>query len=175
MKLKRSEKDQLVADLQAQLAANPTVYLADFTGLAVKAQTDLRRRLRGAGVHYVVVKNTLAHRALDAAQVEALGEHLAGPTAWAMTVDPVAGAKVLSDFAKEHKSFRVKAAIVEGRAVTSAEIQRLATLPSRDQLLAELAGVLQAPMSGFVGAMNGLLMNMVGALEALRVQRENAA
>jgi large subunit ribosomal protein L10 len=175
MKLKRSEKDQLVTDLKAQLAANPIVYVTDFTGLAVKAQTDLRRRLRGVGVQYVVVKNTLAERALDATQVAALADHLAGPTAFAMATEPVAGAKVLSAFAKEHESFRVKAALVEGRALTAAEIMRLATLPSRTQLLAELGGVMQAPMAGFAGALNGLLMNMVGALEALRVQRENAA
>lgn len=175
MKLKRSEKDQLVADLQAQLSASPTVYLTDFTGLTVKAQTDLRRRLRGAGVQYMVVKNTLAQRALDTAQAQALAEHLAGPTAFAISPDPVAGAKVLSGFAKEHESFKVKAGLVEGRAITAADIERLATLPSRDQLLAELGGVFQAPMAGFAGALNGLLMNMVGALEALRVQRENAA
>jgi len=175
MKLNRGEKDQLVADLRAQLAANPAVYLADFTGLAVKAQTDLRRRLRGVGVQYFVVKNTLAARALGAEQVRALGDHLAGPTAFAISADPVAGAKVLSDFAKEHQSFKVKAALVEGRALTAAEIRRLAVLPSRELLLAELGGVLQAPMAGFAGALSGLLLNMVGALEALRVQRENAA
>lgn len=175
MKLKRSEKDQLVAGLRDRLAANPIVYLTDFTGLAVKQQTDLRRRLRGAGVTYVVIKNTLAQRALDPAQAEVLSEHLNGPTGFALASDPVAGAKVLSEFAREHDSFKVKAALVEGRALSAAEIQRLATLPSRDELLSQLAGTFQAPMAGLAGAMNALLSNMVGALEALREQRANAA
>jgi large subunit ribosomal protein L10 len=89
--------------------------------------------------------------------------------------DPMAAAKVLTDFAKEHQKPAIKAGLVEGRMVTSDQVKQLAALPSRLELLAQLGGALQAPMAGFVGAMNGLLYMMMGALEALRTKRSEGA
>jgi large subunit ribosomal protein L10 len=174
--MNRTEKQTAIDALTAKLAAARAIYVTDFQGLTVGSVTDLRRRLRKAGVEYVVVKNTLALRALKAASVQGLDPHVSGPTAFALTsADAAAAAKVLTDFAKEFEKPALKAAIVDGRAVTPEQVKRLAQLPPRDVLLGELAGTLQAPLAGFVGALTGLLSTFVGAVEALRTQRETAA
>mgnify|MGYP001610072433 FL=1 len=150
--------------------------MTDFQGLNVARVSDLRRRLRKAGVEYVVVKNTLARRALLDAAVGGLDDHLHGATALALTAqDPAAAAKVLTEFAKEFQKPSVKAAVIEGRAVTPAQVKRLASLPPREQLLAELGAAMQAPLAGFAGALSALLSSFAGALEALKTQREGAA
>ncbi len=176
MKATKAQKAETVTALTEKLRRSGTVYLADFTGLNVARATELRRKLRAAGVDYVVVKNTLAKRALVAAQVTGLDDHLGGPTALVLGgTDPVSAAKVLTDFAKEHEKPAIKVGLVEGKAVGPEQVKRLAALPSRTELLAQLGGTLQAPMATFAGALNGLLMNMVGALEALRTKRAEGA
>jgi len=168
----KEQKQQVVTALADRLRRAPTVYITDFTGLDVAKLTQLRRRLRAAGVEYVVVKNTLALRALGDARVPGLEPHLAGPTGLVLGgADPVAAAKVLGDFAREFEKPAIKAGLVDGKTVTPEQVKRLASLPPRTELLARLGGALQAPMAGFVGALNGLLMNLVGALEALRTKR----
>src|SRR5439155_1160090 len=142
---------------------------------AVKELKAGKIEFRVAGVEYVVVKNTLARRALADARVPGLEPHLAGPTGLVLGgADPVVAAKVLGDFAKEFEKPAIKAGLVDGAAVTPDQVKRLATLPSRTELLAQLGRALQAPMAGFVGALNGVLMNFVGALEALRTKRASA-
>jgi large subunit ribosomal protein L10 len=173
--MNRNEKAAVVSNLRERLERLPTVYLTDFTGCAVKQMTELRRRFRSAGVEYVVVKNTLALRALREASITGLDEVLEGPTGFVLSEDPVVAAKVIADFQKEAETFQVKAGIVEGQPVTPAEVHKLAKIPSRDQLLSQLAGGLQAPLQGFAGVLNGLLYQFVGALEALRAQRAEAA
>ena len=171
----KAEKQESVTALATKLKRSPTVYVTDFTGLNVARITDLRRRLRAAGVEYVVVKNTLVRRALTDAQRAGLESHLAGPTALVLAgADPVGAAKVLADFAKEFEKPAVKVGLVEGKAVTPDQVKRLAALPAKLELLAQLGGALQAPMAGFLGAMNGLLYMMVGALEALKIKRAGA-
>jgi len=172
----KAEKQEMVAALAARLRRSSTVYVTDFTGLDVAKITQLRRRLRQAGgegdTDFVVVKNTLARRALAEAQVQGLEGHLAGPTGLVLSgADPIAAAKVLADFAREFEKPAIKVGLVDGKTVTPDLVKRLASLPSKHELLAQLGGALQAPMAGFVGALNGLLMNMVGALEALRNKR----
>ena len=173
----KAQKQEVVTALATRLRRSPTVYVTDFTGLDVAKLTQLRRRLRQAGTEFVVVKNTLALRALGDAQVGGgLESHLAGPTGLVLAgADPVAAAKVLADFAKEFERPAIKVGLVDGRAVTPDQVKRLASLPTRIALLAQLGGALQAPMAGLVGALNGLLMNMAGALEALRIQRAAGA
>ncbi|PYP34638.1 MAG: 50S ribosomal protein L10 [Gemmatimonadetes bacterium] len=170
----KAQKQETVTALADRLRRSTTIYLTDFTGLNVAKITQLRRRLRqvGAGTDFVVVKNTLARRALGGAQVQGLEEYLAGPTGLVLTgADPIAAAKVLTDFAKEFEKPAIKVGLVDGKAVAPDLVKRLASLPTKRELLAQLGGTLQAPMAGFVGALNGLLMNMVGALEALRANR----
>jgi large subunit ribosomal protein L10 len=173
--MNQTEKQTIVDGLTAKLKSAKSVYVTDFTGLNVAQASDLRRRLRKAGVEYVVIKNTLAKRALTGAAVGGLDAHLKGSTALALGPDASAAAKVLTDFAKEFQKPSMKGGIVDGRAVTPDQIKRLAALPSRDVLLAQLGAAMQAPMAGFLGVLSSLLSNFAGALEALKSQREGAA
>ena len=171
-KMTKPQRQEMVDALKADLQASPNVYLTDFTGLDVLLMTELRRRLRGAGVKYIVVKNTLMQRALAENDVTELDDHLTGPTGVVLAgEDPVAAAKVLAEFVKEHEGPAIKIGFLDGKLVSPEDVQRLAKLPSRDQLLAQLAGTMQAPEAGFLGALNGLLYQFVGAVEALRAQR----
>jgi large subunit ribosomal protein L10 len=173
--MNRTQKSAVVERLTKQLSSSATIYVTDFTGIAVKPMTELRDKLRDAGVAYVVVKNTLALRAMEEAAVSGLEGVLTGPTGFVFAGDdPVAPAKVLADFGREHGRLAVKAGVVEGRRVSTEDVTWLATLPSRDQLLAQAAGYLEAPLQGFVGVLNGMFIQMVGALEALRTQRASA-
>jgi len=171
--MKRPEKERLVAELKAKLDGANALYYTDFTGLNVKRMTDLRRRLRKANVEYVVIKNTLALRAVNESGL--VGTRLKGPTGLVVAKDAVAAAKVLADFAKENDQRpAVKGGLLEGKALDVAQVKKLATMPSREQMLAELGAGLQSPMAAFVGALNGMFYVFAGALEALRVQREGA-
>lgn len=172
--MKRNEKEQLVADLSDKIKGAKALYYTDFTGLNVKRMTELRRRFRRAGVEYVVIKNTLAARAVTDAGLGS--DRLRGPTGVVIGTDAVIAAKVLADFAKEHDQRpEIKGGLLDGMAIDAAQVKKLALLPSREQLLAELGAGFQAPMAGFVGALNGLLYMFVGALDALKTQRESAA
>src|SRR5690348_13207930 len=154
--MKRTEKEQLVRDLKDKLEGATALYYTDFTGLNVKRMTDLRRRLRKANVEYVVIKNTLALRAVNESGL--VGTRLRGPTGLVVSKDAVAAAKVITDFAKENdKKPAVKGGVFEGKAIDEAQIVKLASMPSREQMLAELGAGLQSPMAALVGAMNGLL------------------
>jgi large subunit ribosomal protein L10 len=168
----KTERQETVESLTEQLRGSPNLYVTDFTGLNVLRLTEFRRRLRAAGVSYVVVKNTLAQRALAANSVTALDDHLAGPTGLVLAGrDPVAAAKVLAEFVREFEKPAIKIGLVDGRPVTSDQVKRLASLPSREVLLSQLAGAMQAPMAQLAGVLSGMLYQMVGALEALRAQR----
>lgn len=172
--MKRTDKEQLVADLKEKIGGATALYYTDFTGLNVKRMTDLRRRLRKANVEYVVIKNTLALRAVNESGL--VGERLKGPTGLVVAKDAVAAAKVITDFAKEHdKKPAVKGGMFEGKAIDTAQVTKLASMPSREQMLADLGASMQAPMAAFAGALNGLMSMFAGALDALRTQKEGAS
>lgn len=172
--MKKTRKTELVGELKAKLDESTAVYYTDFTGLNVKRMTELRRRFKKAGVEYVVIKNTLALRAVNESGL--VSERLRGPTGLVLTSDPVAGAKVLTEFAKEHdKKPAIKGGIFDGRALDVAQVNQLADMPSREQLLSQLGATMQAPMSGMLGSLNALFTNFAGALDALKQQKENAA
>jgi large subunit ribosomal protein L10 len=171
--MKRTDKEQLVVELKEKIGGATALYYTDFTGLNVKRMTELRRRLRRANVEYVVIKNSLALRAVNESGL--VGSKLKGPTGLVMTRDAVGAAKVLTDFAKENDAKpTVKGGMLDGAAIDAAQVKRLAAMPSREQMLAQLGAGLQSPLSAFLGAMNGLLMNFAGALDALKTQREGA-
>jgi large subunit ribosomal protein L10 len=171
--MKRPQKERLVAELKEKIQGANALYYTDFTGLNVKRMTDLRRRLRKANVEYVVIKNTLALRAVNESGL--VSERLKGPTGLVVARDAVAAAKVLAEFAKENDQRpTVKGGVLDGRKVNVEQVKRLATMPSREQMLAELGAGLQSPMAAFVGALNGVLYMFAGALEGLRTQRESA-
>jgi large subunit ribosomal protein L10 len=171
--MKRNEKEQLVTELTEKIKGATAFYYTDFTGLNVKRMTELRRRLRKADVEYVVIKNTLALRAVNESGLA--GARLRGPTGVVIGKDPIVAAKVLSDFAKENdQKPGVKGGMLDGKVIDTAQVKQLASLPSREQMLADLGAGLQSPLGAFVGALNGVLYMFAGALEGLRQQRENA-
>jgi large subunit ribosomal protein L10 len=171
--MNRTEKQQLITELTDKIKDAKAFYYTDFTGLSVKRMTDLRRRLRKAGVEYVVIKNTLALRAVNESGL--VGKRLKGPTGVVVAKDPVSAAKVLQDFAKENDQRpAIKGGMLDGAQIDEAQVKRLAAMPSREQMLAELGASMQAPMAAFAGALNGLLYMFAGALDALKTQRESA-
>ena len=171
--MKRPEKEKLVAELTEKLRGAKALYYTDFAGLNVKRMTDLRRRLRKQGVDYVVIKNTLALRAVNDSGLVA--QKLKGQTGLVIARDPVAAAKVLSDFARENDQRpAVKGGLLEGRELDVEQVKKLASMPPREQMLAELGAGLQSPMAAFVGALNGLLYMFAGALEGLKQQKQGA-
>ncbi|MDF1503151.1 50S ribosomal protein L10 [Roseisolibacter sp. H3M3-2] len=171
--MKRNEKEQLVTELSSKIKGAQALYYTDFTGMNVKRMTELRRQLRRAGVEYVVIKNTLALRAVNESGLVA--GSLKGPTGIVVAADALAGAKVLTDFAKANdQKPAVKGGMFDGRAIDAEQVKALANMPSREQMLAELGAGLMAPLAQMAGVMNGMLTMMVGALEALRVQKEGA-
>jgi len=172
--MNRTEKQTFVEDFREKVKGAPVLYLTDFSGLDVKSMTLLRSRLKESGAEYLVVKNRLVKLAIADLDLPDISEALLGPTGVVLgyggVVEP---AKAVSDFAKEHGDKPVfKLGILDKELVSAAEIERLAKLPPREQLLAELAGVLEAPMAALVSAMEGKLQEMSGLLEALRGQKE---
>lgn len=156
--MRRPEKEQLVAELAEKIKGASALYYTDFTGLNVKRMTELRRRLRRAGVEYVVVKNTLALRAVSDSGLP--GADLKGPTGVVVAKDAIVAAKLLTEFAKEHDSMpAVKGGVYEGAAVDEAMVKKLAKLPTRDEALSQ-----------FVSALNSVLMMFALALQSRRDQ-----
>ena len=171
--MKRNDKEQLVTELTTKIKGAKALYYTDFTGLNVKRMTDLRRRLKKAGIEYVVIKNTLALRAVNDSGL--VGTRLKGPTGLIVSKDPISAAKLLTDFAKENEQRpSVKGGMLEGVAIDEAQVKKLASMPSREQMLADLGASMQAPLAAFVGALNGMLYMFAGALDALKTQREEA-
>ena len=171
--MKRTDKEQLVNELKEKIGGATALYYTDFTGLNVKRMTELRRRLKKANVEYVVIKNTLALRAVNESGL--VGERLKGPTGLVMAKDPVEAAKILTEFAKTNDQRpTVKGGLFDGASIDAAQVKRLASMPSREQMLAELAGGLQAPLSAMLGMLSGPLTMFAGALEALKTQKEGA-
>jgi large subunit ribosomal protein L10 len=160
-----SSKDQrqaAVERLSEQLKSAKTLYVTDFSGLSVLRMTEFRKRLRQAGAKYVVVKNTLAQRALAANKIDAFDPHMKGPVGLVLAgADPLPSAKVVGDFAKEFQKPTVKIGLIEGKPVEPGYVKRLGELPPREALLAE-----------FAGCLNGILYQVVATLEAFRDQRQ---
>jgi len=175
--MKRTEKDEFIGELQQKLEGASAFYLTDFTGLSVKQMTQFRARLRKQGVEYVVVKNTLAQRALQGLDVPDVAAFFTGPTGLVIgRSDAVAAAKALTDFAREFGDRpAVKVGVVERREVNADQVKKLAELPPREVLLAQIAGGLQAPMARLAGGMSQLLAGFARAVDALRQQKEGAA
>ena len=171
--MKRNDKEQLVTELTTKIKGAKALYYTDFTGLNVKRMTDLRRKLKKAGVEFVVIKNTLALRSVNESGL--VGARLKGPTGLIISKDPVAAAKIVTDFAKENEQRpALKGGMLDGVSIDEAQVKKLASMPSREQMLAELGAGLQSPLAAFVGALNGLLYMFAGALDALKTQREGA-
>ncbi len=169
------QKKQVVADLTEKVKAAQAIVLADYRGLTVEQDTELRNALRAAGVEYRVVKNTLTSFAMKENGLEGLDPYLNGPTAMALSsTDAVAPAKVLSEFAKKFEKLELKVGVVEGKVIDIDGIKALAELPSREVLIAKVLGGFNAPISGFVNVLNGNMRGLVVALNAIAEQKANA-
>ncbi len=160
--MNRTDKEKLVAELSKKIKGANALYYTDFTGLNVKRMTDLRRRLRRAGVEYVVIKNSLAIRAVN--ECGLVGQPIKGPTGVVVAKDAIAAAKVLTEFAKanDHRP-AIKGGVYEGAVVDQAMVTKLATMPTRDEAL-----------SMFVGYLNSLMMSFALALDARKTQLEGS-
>jgi large subunit ribosomal protein L10 len=164
MSLNLEDKKAVVAEVSARVAEAQTIVVAEYRGVQVSHLTELRKKAREQGVYLRVLKNTLVRRAVDGTPFADLAEHMVGPLIYGMSADPVAAAKVLNDFARTNDKLALKAGCYAGKVLDLAGVQALASIPSRDELLAKLLGVMQAPVSGFAGC-----------LAALAKQREEAA
>ena len=165
----KSEKERVVAELTERLKSAETLIVADYRGLGMAEIDDLREKLLQHGARLSVVKNTLTRRAAEAAGTDALLALLEGPTAIAFLEsggDPVAVAKALSDTARTTRILTIKGGILEGRAISEAEVTSLATLPPADTLRAQLAGALAGPLTTVVGLFTAPLRDLVGVIDA---------
>ncbi|NLZ39027.1 MAG: 50S ribosomal protein L10 [Firmicutes bacterium] len=172
MSITRQEKERIVAEVKEDLNKAASAIVTDYRGLNVEQMTTLRRALRAENVKYVVIKNTLVRIAARELGYEALEPYLEGPTAIAFGFeDPVAPAKVLTKYAKEFDKLEIKGGLLEGDLIDQARIKALAALPSREVLLAQVAGAFAAPMAGFAGAAQALLQKFVGTLDAIREKK----
>jgi len=173
--LSLEQKQATVSEVQAKLQGAQTVIVAEYRGLNVERVTQLRSKARKSGVYLRVLKNTLARRAVQGTPFEKLSEQMVGPLMYGISQDPVAGAKVLSEFAKENELFVIKAGAMPGSVMSAKDIKALAQLPSREELLATLLGTLQAPMTKLVRTLNEVPGKLVRTLAAYRDAREKAA
>lgn len=175
------QKKAIVAELKEKLTSAKGAVLVSYKGLTVAQDTELRVAFRNAGVNYHVVKNTMTRIAATEAGLEELVPVLEGTTALAVsTEDAVAPAKVISDFIKEKnltdtEVLVIKAGIVEGKVVSADEVKAIASLPSREVLIAKLLGSMQAPVSNTVGVMGAVVRSIVNVLDAIRKQKEEQA
>jgi large subunit ribosomal protein L10 len=168
--MNRTEKQSFVEGFRERIQEAPAVFLTDFTGLDVKSITVLREVLKKNGAEYLVVKNRLVRLALQDLELPDLSEWLTGPTGVVLGhTGPVDAAKAVSDFAKDHDDRPVfKVGVLDNAVLDPAQIEQLAKLPPRDQLLAVLAGVLEAPLAAMAGALEAKLQEVSGLFQALQ-------
>ena len=170
--LSLEQKQEVVAEVGAEIAKAQTVVLAEYRSLTVADMTDLRRKARTAGVYLRVVKNTLARRAVAETPFEGLVEQMTGPLAYGISADPVAAARVLSDYAKTNDKLKIRGGGMANQVMSAQEVARLASMPSREQLLAQLMGTMRAPVAKFVQTLNEVPGKFVRTLAAVRESRE---
>jgi large subunit ribosomal protein L10 len=168
-------KQLIVEEISDKMQRAVSTVLTDYRGLNVAEATKLRKELRDAGVEYRVLKNTLTRLAADKVGFEELKKDLIGPTAIAFSYnDPVAPARILTKFAKEHKKLVLKAGVVEGKVIDPSGITALAELPTREVLLAQVLAGFQTPISGFVNVMQGNIRNFACVINAIKEKKEQA-
>jgi large subunit ribosomal protein L10 len=173
--LSLEQKQATVSEVATTLQGAQSLIVAEYRGLNVERITQLRSKARKSGVWLRVLKNTLARRAVKGTPFEKLSEKMVGPLMYGISQDPVAGAKVLSEFAKENEQFVIKAGAMPNAVMSAQDIKALAQLPSREELLAKLLGTMQAPVTKLVRTMNEVPSKFVRTLAAYRDSKEKAA
>jgi len=174
--MNREEKAQAISDFAEGLGKATNAFVFDFKGITVPQVTELRKQVRESGSEYVVVKNTLALIAMKDTPLQKLDTHFTGMTAVAYnTTDPVALAKVLTKFAKDVPTVQFKGALLAGQIVAANEIQNIANLPSRDELLSKLLYLMQHPIRGLAVVLNGTIRNIAVVLDQIAKQKDSGA
>jgi len=169
----KDEKKKIVEELKEELAWAKTAYLFDYRGIKVGPVNQLRRKIEASDCRYRVEKNTLIGHAVEGTELEDVGRGLAGMTAIAYSgEDPVALAKVVTEFAKENPTFTFKAGVVRGRVITGDQLKEIASLPGREELLSKLVFLLQSPIRGLVTALAGTSRNLVTVLSQIAEKKE---
>jgi large subunit ribosomal protein L10 len=166
--LNLEQKQAVVAEVAKQVANAQAIVMAENRGMPVQAMTQLRAKARASGVYFRVVKNTLVRRAVVETPFAPLADRMVGPLAYGIGTDPVAVAKVLSDFAKGNEKFVITGGAMPGQVMSAKEIVALASLPSRAELIAKLLGTMQAPMAKLVRTLNEVPSKLVRTLAAVR-------
>ena len=175
MSLNLAEKQEVVAEVSERLKKAQAVVLAEYRGITVEDITGLRKEARASGVYLRVLKNTLARRAVQGTPFEKLADQMVGPLAYGISDDPVAAAKVLQAYAKKNEKLVIKGGAMPTVVMSVKEVGQLATMPSREELLAKLMGTMQAPIAKFVQTLNEVPGKFVRTVAAVRDQKEKAA
>jgi len=170
--LNLDEKKAVVAEISAEVAKAQAIIVAEYRGLEVGNMTDLRREARKAGVYLRVLKNTLARRAVEGTPFSGLSEHMVGPLVYGISPDPVATAKLLNDFSKSNDKLVIKAGAMPNAVISAKEVKALATMPSREELIAKLLGTMQAPIAQFVRTLNEVPTRFARGVAAVRDKKE---
>lgn len=168
----RSQKQQTIEAYKEGLASADHAFLVSFSGITVPQVTDLRDRIRESGGSYQVVKNTLALRAVEGKGLEHFKDQFTGPTAVAYSTDPVSLAKALTDFRKEAPVIEFKGGLVDGQPVSPEDLEAIANLPSREELLAKLLFLMKSPITGFVRTLGALPKSFVVVLDQIAQKKE---
>jgi large subunit ribosomal protein L10 len=174
LSLNLEEKKAVVAEVSEQVSKAQSIIIAEYRGLEVGNMTELRVQARKSGVYLRVLKNTLVRRAVDGTPFSGLASQMVGPLVFGISTDPVAAAKVLNDFAKSNDKFVIKAGAMPNSVLDANGVKALATMPSRDELLAKLMGTMQAPVAKFVRTLNEVPTSFVRGLAAVRDQKQAA-
>ena len=174
MALNREEKAAVIEEVSAQVAQAGSIVLAEYRGLTVEKITQLRKQARESGVYLRVLKNTLVRRAVKDTPYEKLADQMVGPLMYGISADPVAPAKLIASFAKANDQLVVKGGAMPNVVMDVAGVQALATMPSREELLAKLLGTMQAPVATFVRNLNEVPTKFVRGLAAVRDKQEAA-
>ncbi|MBN2308632.1 MAG: 50S ribosomal protein L10 [Candidatus Hydrogenedentes bacterium] len=168
------EKIEAIAEFKERVEKSEIVVAAKYIGINAEQATELRSKLREGHVEFKVFKNTLVKRALDELGLSEAAAFMDGPTAWAFCDDPVAPAKTLKDFGKEVPAVDMNGGILSGKVVSKAQLDALASLPSRDVLVAQVVGTVAAPLRNLVGVLSAPMRNLANVLDQIRKQKEEA-
>lgn len=172
--LPTKEKIESVKEIRERLENNMLAIMTQYVGINVAQVTELRKKLREAGIQYKVYKNNLARIALREIGAEPAADFMNGPTAWAFSNDPVASAKILKDFSKEVPFIQIVGGVMEGKVLTKEQVMSLANLPPKEVLQAQVIGTIAAPLRNLVTVLNAIPTNLVNVLNQIKKQKEEA-
>lgn len=168
------EKIESVKEIRERLESNMLAIMTQYVGINVAQVTELRKKLREAGIQYKVYKNNLARIALREIGAEPAANFMNGPTSWAFSNDPVASAKILKDFSKEVPFIQIVGGVMEGKVLTKEQVMSLASLPPKEVLQAQVIGTIAAPLRNLVTVLNAIPTNLVNVLNQIKKQKEEA-